>query len=201
MNALSASTLDLATADSGTVAFGVAGTNTYNLGGLQGSRSLANAGNRLAVGSNGGSTTFSGVLSGAGGLTKQGAGSLTLSASNTYTGPTDVTAGTLALSGAGSLVTTGTVGLNASGAAFDISGASGNRTIGALTAAAGSTVTLAQTRSRLATPRRARSPRRSEAPAALRSRGRARSSSPATTLIRGSRPSLPVFCGSGQINP
>ncbi len=44
-------------------------------------------------------TTFSGTISGAGRLVKQGAGTLTLSGNNTYVGPTDVNAGTLLVNG------------------------------------------------------------------------------------------------------
>ncbi|WP_174525317.1 beta strand repeat-containing protein, partial [Hydrogenophaga palleronii] len=75
-------------------------------------------------------------------LQKSGSHTLTLSGSNTYTGGTRIDAGTLALSGAGSLAGTGAVALTSSTAGFDISGADGNRTIGALSGAAGSTVTL-----------------------------------------------------------
>jgi len=58
---------------------------------------------------------LSGVLSGTGGLTKTGAGVLELTATNTYTGPTNVTDGTLLVSGSisGSTTTvsgTGTLG-------------------------------------------------------------------------------------------
>lgn len=45
------------------------------------------------------STTFSGSISGAGKLVKQGTGVLTLSGANTYIGPTDVSAGTLLVNG------------------------------------------------------------------------------------------------------
>lgn len=46
-------------------------------------------------------TSFSGVLSSAGSLTKSNSGTLTLSAANTYTGGTTVSAGTLAISSTG----------------------------------------------------------------------------------------------------
>ena len=69
--------------------------------GLAGAQDLAltNAGAgpvALTVGGNGANTTYSGVLSGTGStLTKVGAGTLTLSGANTYTGGTTVSAGTL----------------------------------------------------------------------------------------------------------
>jgi autotransporter-associated beta strand protein len=109
VNALQSATLDMAAGDLGTVEFTVAGTNTYSLGGLQGARSLAFGGNSLSVGGNNQSTTYSGTLSGSGLLTKVGNAMLTLSGSNSYTGGTTISSGTLALSGVGSI---GTGGLN-----------------------------------------------------------------------------------------
>ena len=97
--ALAGSTLDLDGGDTGSVSFAVAGTNTYALGGLAGSRNLANGGNSLSIGGNDANTTYAGVLSGAGSLTKTGAGTLTLSGTNTYGGATAVSAGTLRIKG------------------------------------------------------------------------------------------------------
>jgi autotransporter-associated beta strand protein len=51
------------------------------------------------VNTNGFSGTISSVLSGSGGLTKIGTGTLTLSGANQYSGPTTVSAGTLAVTG------------------------------------------------------------------------------------------------------
>lgn len=85
------------------VANGVAfsgGVLNFNVGGLVGSGAFAltdvNASNvNLIVGANNASTTYSGVLSGAGNLTKTGSGSLTLSGANTFTGNIVVNGGTL----------------------------------------------------------------------------------------------------------
>ncbi|WP_288706423.1 autotransporter domain-containing protein, partial [uncultured Bilophila sp.] len=55
---------------------------------------LSGAGSAIATDNN---NTLSGVLSGNGGLTKTGAGTLTLSGTNTYTGMTTVRSGTLTL--------------------------------------------------------------------------------------------------------
>ncbi|MBU3666300.1 MAG: hypothetical protein FGM15_10570 [Chthoniobacterales bacterium] len=100
VNALQNATLDLATGDTGVVAFTVAGTNTYNLGGLQGSRNLDLGANSISVGGNGNSTAYSGVLSGAGSLIKSAAGTLTLTGTNTYNGATTVSGGQLTVNGA-----------------------------------------------------------------------------------------------------
>jgi len=54
-------------------------------------------------------TSFSGVISGAGSLLKQGAGALTLTGTSNYTGGTSINAGTLRIAGGGSLVSAATV--------------------------------------------------------------------------------------------
>ncbi len=64
------------------------------------------------------------AISGTGGLTQIGPGTLTLTAANTYSGKTAITGGTLALSSTGSIVSTSAVDIS-SGAAFDISTAPG----------------------------------------------------------------------------
>jgi autotransporter-associated beta strand protein len=97
--ALAGSTLDMNASDSGSVTF----SQDSTLGGLKGSRTLANGGRRLSIGDNNQSTTYSGNLSGAGGLTKTGNGTLTLSGSNSFTGSTLVLQGTLAVANANAL--------------------------------------------------------------------------------------------------
>jgi fibronectin-binding autotransporter adhesin len=71
-----------------------------NLGGLTGSQNLAltngsAAAVALTMGGNDASSSYSGIFSGTGSLTKSGTGNLTLSGANAYTGGTTVSAGTL----------------------------------------------------------------------------------------------------------
>ncbi|MDI1311020.1 autotransporter-associated beta strand repeat-containing protein [Prosthecobacter sp.] len=77
-------------------------SHSFTFGGLSGSTDLAltdNASNAvtLTIGNNGSSQTYSGVLSGAGALTKVGAGTQTFITAQTYTGATTVNGGTLKL--------------------------------------------------------------------------------------------------------
>ena len=88
---------------SGALTF-AAGITSPTLGGLAGSASLALATAAaepvtLNVGQNGQNTTYTGVLSGAGGLNKVGAGTLTLTTSSSYGGATTISGGVLQLHG------------------------------------------------------------------------------------------------------
>ena len=94
--AIAGSTFD--TSGSGSLSFGTLTSATF--GGLQGSGNLAldnanPAAVALSVGGNNSTTTFSGMISGSGSLTKTGSGDLILSGSNDYTGGTTVNDGTL----------------------------------------------------------------------------------------------------------
>ena len=88
----------------GTLQIGTGTTGGVLLGGTG---SLVNNGTLVFKRSD--ASTYSGVLSGSGAVNKQAAGTLTLAGANSYTGVTTISAGTLALSGAGGI---GTGGLN-----------------------------------------------------------------------------------------
>ena len=78
-------------------------TNGMHIGSIEGSGTYYLGANTLIVGGNNLSTTVSGVIAngqysvvgGGGALTKMGTGTLTLTGRNTYTGPTNVSGGTL----------------------------------------------------------------------------------------------------------
>ncbi|MGA2853212.1 MAG: LamG-like jellyroll fold domain-containing protein, partial [Verrucomicrobiota bacterium] len=72
-----------------------------------------------------------------GGLTKNGAGTLTLSNTNTYTGSTIINAGTLALGSAGSIANSRSISV-AGGAVFDVSAVTGGFALGAAQTLSGS---------------------------------------------------------------
>ncbi len=88
--------------------------------------SLSGLGGTIALGTSTltvagpGSNTFAGILTGTGGLTMQGPGTLSLAGANTYTGPTSITGGRLAVNGSiTSNVTVGAAGnLGGSGTIF-----------------------------------------------------------------------------------
>jgi outer membrane autotransporter protein len=111
---------------SNATAVSVAAGASFNLNNFdQTIASLAGAGNvmlgaaLLTTGGDNSSTTFSGAISGTGGLTKQGTGTFTLTGISTYTGVTNVNDGILVVNGSlastvnlngGALQGTGTVG-------------------------------------------------------------------------------------------
>lgn len=88
--------------------FSFAGTNNLNLG----TGNVTLGGNRVVTTSNGTLTVGGSIIDGANnyGLTKAGAGTLTLTGANTYDGTTTINAGTLQIGAAG---TTGSLGAGA----------------------------------------------------------------------------------------
>ena len=137
VNSLAGSTLDMATADVGTVGLTLSG-QTYNIGGLEGTRNLSIGNNTISVGANNGSTIFSGVLSGTGGFSKVGSGTLGLDGANTYSGTTRASTGTLNLGNVNALAGStldmatadaGTVGLTLSGQTYNVGGLQGTRNL------------------------------------------------------------------------
>ena len=72
-------------------------------------------GGTVDVDTTGGDITWSGTLSGTGGVVKVGTGTLTLSGANTYSGDTTINGGTLALASGGSIDTESLVRIGASG--------------------------------------------------------------------------------------
>jgi autotransporter-associated beta strand protein len=87
-------------------------SNSMEIGSLSGGNSsngvVNTMGYILTLGRNNTSTTFAGIISGSGGITKNGTGEFTITAANIYTGATTVGTGSLIVSGSihsGSAVT------------------------------------------------------------------------------------------------
>jgi len=120
----------------GTIELNGSSFNFANLSGTSGHVQNGNATNNsvITVGADGSSTEYDGTLANGGaatlGLTWAGAGTLTLTATNTYSGPTLVSNGILALSGGAVLTNTAVISL-ATGATLDVTAtASGTLSIG-----------------------------------------------------------------------
>ena len=99
--ALQSTVVDMNVADAGTLSFGNQSAATF--GGLIGTRNINLGSTNLSIGALGTAVTsqplYTGVLSGAGGITKIGNGNISIGGPNTYTGGTFVMAGTLTLGG------------------------------------------------------------------------------------------------------
>jgi len=130
---------------------GALGTGTLTVGGaatldsfasytLANNITLSNSGVLTLAGTN--NLALTGTISGSGSLVKNGAATTTLSNANGYTGGTTVNGGILALASGGSLPASGALNLAAPGTYFDVSHASGNQAIGALSGVSGSTILL-----------------------------------------------------------
>ena len=131
------STLNYGTAG-GALSFGTLTAAT--LGGLSGDKNLALANTTpaavtLTIGNNSQATVYSGILSGAGSLTKFGTAVSTLSGMNSYLGATLVSAGTLDLA-TGGAINGSTLTVNGSGKML-ISGGTFGATTGALVVGSG----------------------------------------------------------------
>src|SRR5262249_43125573 len=86
------------------------------------SGAINNSGNPLNFDTNTGNINSSGIISGAGALTKNGSGTLTLSGNNTYGGTTNINTGTLIASDANALGnTSGSTNVN-TGATLSVNG-------------------------------------------------------------------------------
>jgi autotransporter-associated beta strand protein len=142
---------------------GSGGNITFSGGGLKYgttvttdlSSRIKNSGSAILVDTNGESVTWGTAVdsTNSGGLTKNGTGTLTLSATNTYTGTTAISAGTLTLSGGSAIADNGAVTLaNATSTALNVDSSetignlSGGGSLGGnIAIASGQTLTVNQT--------------------------------------------------------
>lgn len=77
--------------------------NNQSIGSLAGAGNISLGSATLTTGNDNTSTTYSGVMSGTGGVTKVGSGTFVLASNNTYTGPTTISAGTLQIGTGGTV--------------------------------------------------------------------------------------------------
>ena len=154
------STGTLALSGSGSIADSIAvylTGGTFDISAASGTETIhdlaANSGTLVKLGTNTlvvdstGTYSSAGVMSGTGGLTitaSSGGDGLTLSGTNTFTGATTISSGTLALFGSGSIANSSGVSI-ASGANFDISQTTSGATVNGLTGSGGYVYTGAQT--------------------------------------------------------
>ena len=94
------------------------------IGGLTGAGVLNGNGGTVTVNKTSGTDTFSGVVSGAQGLIKEGASNLVLAGNNSFSGATTVNLGTLKVASGGSISSSSTTVNN--GGTFDVGGTAGN---------------------------------------------------------------------------
>jgi autotransporter-associated beta strand protein len=116
INALQNATLNTGVSGTQAVTFTAAGT-TYNIGAITGSDALSIGANTISVGNKAGSSSFGADITGTGGLTKTGSSSTqTLTAATSYSGATNITGGTLSLTGTGAANSSSGITINGSGA-------------------------------------------------------------------------------------
>lgn len=109
------------------------GTQTFSSAVVDGGMVLGSGG--VTLGADDSSSTVSGVITGSGSLTKNGAGVLTVSGENTFKGVVNINAGTIAVTGNGTLGNNAAVTLNlvnAEPAVLDLSNAASAVSIGSL---------------------------------------------------------------------
>jgi fibronectin-binding autotransporter adhesin len=108
--------------------------NNFNqtIGSLAGGGTIANGGSvtlgsgTLTTGGDNTSTSFAGVISGTGGLTKTGSGTMSLAAANNYSGATAVNNGLLKILSGGSISSSSTTVNNGGTLALDLGGSAGS---------------------------------------------------------------------------